>query len=375
MGTAAINLGRTYVRPEYLQAGITARPNKIAIFNRNNGLTEDRFWAGVTIEWRGRVAWTANGPTGVLPEHWRNIINRIRLTGSWKRRGGDQVTPIDVYGADLKQMIRVINQSNVADDTDSAPTASATGSYDVSVFYYIPFSLLGPWTNKASRVVTAFDAPNWNSLQFEFHVADDLSVFTGQTTAGTFTAYGSASGDPEIRVTQYYYMSQNKMKGVPTSLVYMTTETVEDDGVITGASEQHRIYAVPKGRGAVLAYFLRTGTKATTVTSGNRALLTLSDTLLTEIALKLGTTNTIRSGRDFRDLGNQAAIELHGDRPSSGSALILFPDRGDLDSMFQTQQFQSGSTDSVDVNIAAKTNSASSANVLRVTRVEVEGLR
>lgn len=153
--------------------------------------------------------------TAGIPEAPQTLVERIRISGNHKRWGN--VTPINISGANAFAWMRVfqtVGNDLMIGTTRSAdpgsPFVQTTGlttgvqaTYDVELHYLIPVApVLGVSQSAKLQSLSFLWRPeDWidNSIQMEVTLGDRTSLGTpaGGTTT-TWTAYGSASGNPSV---------------------------------------------------------------------------------------------------------------------------------------------------------------------------------
>jgi hypothetical protein len=177
----------------------------------------------LSIEWRGRVTVTVAPFTSVAPEAPQNIIQSIVLSGQHKDFGG--ITPLKMTGAFAYALGRLFQLENgggmykiskaggalVRAAQPGCPFVSSfdgtVATHDIVLHIQMPF---GPSLRQESMAIlqdTNFliQPLDWGStlnLQIMLGDASALGDPTGATVA--FTAFGSATGNPQVSVFQNF---------------------------------------------------------------------------------------------------------------------------------------------------------------------------
>lgn len=187
----------------------------------------------ITIEWRGRVTVTVGAYTSVAPEAPQNLIQLIQLQGNHKDFGA--ITPVRMSGATAYAYGRIFQLQDGGGTyliskgggalTQAAqpgrPFVSAfdgtVATHDIVLQVTVPF---GPSLRPDALSVLQdcnflLQPVDWgNTLQLTLQLGDASSFGdpTGATVA--FTAFQSATGNPQVTVSINYALLgdfQNKM--------------------------------------------------------------------------------------------------------------------------------------------------------------------
>lgn len=320
----------------------------VQLSTQSGNLPQDRFIHSLTLEFEGRITNPASlNPTGVLADAPYALIERITIEGYHRVRARTEKF-IDIRGADLRRMDAIYySQDQAVQPAQLDIAASATN--DIRFFIDVPFVPL----KLPARQQTGWllDAPNYDSLRLTVQFADSFSVFSGQTGVMGFTAFGSASGSPRLRVSARYVMAgAQKFAGFLPGRIWRYFQ--DNQSEILTTANQARLFNIPRGN-MIRGILLKTGVKATTgVGSGNLPFATLSDTVLANVRIFRGINKIVRDYNSFRDIKNDCVF-AYAFNPAEGYALIDFVENGEDQEIFDLRSAVSGPTGDVDTYIAA----------------------
>jgi len=369
MNNQKVSTGLTTVSRSELVGNISLpSTNTAATLNNGGGLLPaDRWYKGIWLTFSGRMTNpAANGPTGVLADAPFSLIQNIQVSGYHRLRGSNEVF-INMRGVDLYNLNRIYSMSVPAMEPASTGYPSFTPSLsvaanatnDIRFSIYIPFTPLNiPVDNQFGYML---DAPNYDRLTLTVQFADAKSVFTGQTTQPTFTAYGATTGSPSINVTGEFVLGGNTLLGFVPARTWRYFQEVTTGDIITMASSS-RLYNLPRGN-YIRGVMVKTGVKASTVTGGNDAYTSYSDTILNTIQLFRGTNRVIRSYVDFKTIKEQNQFD-NGMYPQTGHGMIDFVRNWSLGESLDTTGLVAGATGDVDVYIQSNIVGAASTAAL-----------
>lgn len=327
----------------------------------NGGLLNNEYFlAGLLLVFSGRITNAASGnPSGTQGDAPYSLINRVRVWGQHIPTNSERVL-YDVRGADVREF--------VGDLTGRFPyynaptldkTASATN--DIKFALRLPFHPAG--INPAEKPNWLLDAPNYDGLNLEVFFGDDKQVFTGQTTASTFSAYGSTSGNPALDIYLIRAMSQSKFKGFLPGWCKRSYQ--EATTIVQSSGNDQRILNINRGS-KITRLMLKTGVKSTVVTSGNDAFNTLSDDILTTIRVNRGQGVYARRYQDFVGLKEDSA-QYHAVTPSKGYGVVDFMPHGFTSEALDLTDAVAGPSGNVDCYLEANVSGASNQAALMLT--------
>jgi hypothetical protein len=328
----------------------------------NGGIIpSDRFISSMRLEVEYRVTNPASGnPTAVLADAPFSFLENIHVEGYHRIRKAKEPF-IDIRGADAREWnliwysrvpyVGIVVNGSAA----SAIVVTASATNDVRFFIEIPF-----WPEQMSlrqKLGYLLDAPNYDNLQLTLRIGDSFSLFSGQTTNPTFSAFGSATGSPRVRVGFCFAQFGKKYldaitKGFLPGRVwrYAPQNDLTAGDIVNGATGS-RLLNIPRGN-RIRQILLKTGTKATTTSAGNNAYSALSDTILSNIKAYRGTNKVTKFFQDYQcakqDVGFPYSIQ-----PDVGYAYLDWAKRGVLFEHFDATGTVQGPTGDVDCYIAA----------------------
>lgn len=345
-------------------ADINYSANATAQLPTNGGMIpNDRYMVGLILSFEGRyVPHATLGPSAILADELPALINRITVRGNHRPRNA-QETFFDLRGPEVYQLGKI--QNGLAPlRTPAALDKTGSATNDFKLIYPVIFTPMGVGISQRAQYL--LDAPNYDSLTLNVQFADEKNIGSGQTGAGALTAYGSASGVPKVRVSGIFAQDgARKFSGFVPARVFRTFVEYQGAELTTNSTNGARLFNPPKGYG-IRSLLLKTGVKATTVTAGNDAYATLSDSILANIKLNLGLNRAIRFFPGFFTMAAEVAM-AYGVQPSTGYGLIDFCKTGALDLALNTAPFLGGASGDTDFYISADTTATSNQAALLVT--------
>lgn len=357
-------------RQEFIADIVLTTTDTMYTLPTNGGLIpNDRFMYGMWLTFEGRMTnAAANNPTGVLADAPFSLIEQINVSGYHRVRGQNEPF-IQMRGSDLYNLIRIMSGQIpfVAPFSQGAPVFTislATGANltnDIRFGLFLPFIPMRiPLPSQSDWLL---DAPNYDRLQLQVSFSDDKSVFSGQTTASTFSAFASATGNPRIRVEgQFALLNQSAFGFVPGRVWRYFQENTSGDITGSGTITGSRQYNIPRGN-KIRNILMKTGVKATTVTAGFNAYNTLSDTIFTNIKVQRGLNKSVRFYPDYLKIQQETALS-YGVYPRSGYALIDFAQHGSLMEALDTVGLVAGPSGDTDLYVQADVAGAANQGAL-----------
>lgn len=347
MGALAIPVSALN-RPERIADIDVSGINRTLTLPTNGGLIpSDRFMYGLGLMFEGRITNDAGAgnPTAVLADAPFSLLESIEVEGYHRIRAAREQF-INVRGADLRELNRAyLNHTPISTPAALSMVAGATN--DIRFYIELPFI---PY-NLPARMWEGFllDAPNYDVLKLSIRFSDDASVFT-RTTAGVFSAFGSATGNPRIRVVgMFAQQGPAQFRGFVPARVWRSFREVTSGDIVNGAT-QSRLFDIPRGY-RVRSILMKSGVRAT-VTAGNNAYLTLSDTILTNIDVFRGLNRINRNYFSMFDLKEDTG-KRYGLNPNVGFGLIDWSVNGVDMEVLDTRGLVAGPTGDVDVFLRA----------------------
>jgi len=344
----------TLIRPEYI-ASIPYTANTAAQLPTEGGnLPRDRYLFGLLINVRGRATMPASGgPSALQADGPYQLVERVVVEGYHIPRA-QMERFIDMRGADLFRL-SLLYHGQPLESAPSSWSFSASATNDFQFSFVVPFTPLGVSPFEQQNYL--LDAPNYNPLKLTIQWADPASMFASYTTAPTLSAYGSASGSPQVDVVGLFAMGGSaRWTGRQMGKVWRYFDHVTGTLVTTTASGV-RLRDLPKGH-FLRSIILKTGTVATNTSSGNTSFATLSD-FLTNIKVFRGLNTPVRYYQrcdQIRDLNRflQATTSI-----PTGFSPIDFAADGVLAEAFSARNLVAGPSGSTDFYLAADMTGAS----------------
>lgn len=331
---------------------ITFAENSTQTLPTNGGLLpNDRFMAGLILEFRGRLTMpAATGPSAVRAESMAGIIERISVEGYHKGRR-QQEKFFDLRGADVELLQRIYSPGAFIKTPTLSVVANATND--------MIFQLFVPFTPQRMSVATQagylLDCPNYESLKLTVQWGDFRNIVVPGATAATWTAFGSAAGSPTLRVAGLFAIQPARFGNfVPGRIWRYFNELTGSTPTTTNS--QSRLFDIPRGFD-VRAVVMKTGTKATDTTGGNNAYQTLTD-YLTDIRINLGLNKDIRRYLDGNGVHADLVTAYNLSSRITGLNPLDFAKWGAPGEVLETRPLISGPTGNVDLYVSADVTGA-----------------
>lgn len=223
-------------RREELTNVINAVPNSPQTLK--DGVPRDLPLTRLHLAFEGRVVLASQTVAGnFFAEAIANLIQNVQLKGT-KVTGGGSVTIINCRGAELHRYMRFLETYiPIGVDLSAVPgsggttfpaplAATANGTFDFRAFFEIPIAprfamikdeiegILDPSIFSQLDVVVTFG--NTGTTALASNMTNLASGFTG--TTAQFSAFGSASGTPVVRVMRFSPLAQ----GLPINKYHYT---------------------------------------------------------------------------------------------------------------------------------------------------------
>jgi hypothetical protein len=309
-------------------------------------IPNDRFMSGIVLRLSGRVTNPGtNQPTGVQADGLYALLDTITIEGQHLIRGTREQF-IVARGPDLRQLAGIY----MSRFPNAVGTLSTTASAAVDFTIFLPIFFYPLGIPAAQQAYYLLDAPNYSNLKLTINYGDDKSIYTGQTTAPTFTAFGSGSGSPSIDVNGIFCQAgPSAFKGYVPGRMFLSFQENTSDPVNTATGKA--LFNLPTGF-HVRSFLMKTGVKSTAVTSGNNSYNTLSDTVLSNLKWTRGFNKNHRIYRTFDMLKEDGAM-AYALSPSAGFALMDYAQKGSLKEAMDATQLVSGATGDVSFQIIA----------------------
>jgi len=345
------------VRAEWIN-NITFSANTTGVLPGNQ-LPADRFMWGLHLLLRGRATMPASGgPSALSADGVAALLDRIKVSGYHRARRAPE-TIFEVRGPDAYELGNMYSASSqLSLPTSWSFTASAANDFEVA--FVIPF--VPPRVSAYEQARYLLDCPNYDALKLEIKFGDAASCFGSYTTAPTLSAYGSTSGSPVVVVSGYFALGgAGKFIGTVPGRQTVTYQEVTGSLMTTSATRT-RLVDLPSGA-FLRAVTIKTGVKSTTVSSGNDAYASLSDTILSELRVHRGLNNPVRYYPFYRLLKEETRA-FTSRAPVTGYGRIDFAGRGALGEAFDARSLSGGPSGRVDFYLEADVSGASSQAAL-----------
>ena len=331
--------------------------NTTLVLPTNGGLIpNDRWLHSLILQVELRMTNPHTGfPTGVLADAPFSLIDTVTVSGFHKVRGTNEEF-IKVRGADLREMDRLYKGVSPYMTPTTALNLTADATNDIRFQLQVPFVPLG-LSDLAQESAWLLDAPNYDRLTLTIQWADALSVFSGQSTQPTFSAYGSATGTPRIRVEGLFAMGgAAQFRGLVPGRVWRYGLETSSGDIVSGATGA-RLFNLPRGY-KLRSLLMKVGTKAA-VTGSNNAYSSLTQTAFQNIVLNRGLNRAIRRYSDqFTILNNN--LSQYKILPTAGYSMLDFCSSGHPAEVLDTSSWVSGATGDVDFYLSADVTGAAS---------------
>lgn len=319
----------------------------------------DRFIHSLRLQFEGRVTNAGSGnPTGVQADSPYSIIDHVEVFGRHKYRKGDELF-FALRGPDIRVLNQIWNRGGAPYATGTTVSQSASATTDIRFIIDIPFipkgfPLLAFGKKNAqgqhaidlsqSAIGYLLDCPNYDLLSLSVYMGDDKSILTGQTTASTWSAYGSTTGSARVRVSaRFAQFGADAGAGFIPARVW---RTFQESGpyIINGVTQGQEFML---NRGSITRSLLvKTGVKSTAVTAGNNAYNSYSDTIYANIKVQRGLGRVNRSYNDLFAL-KQETIEYNAFQPGTGYGYIDWAPNGKLSEALDTRALLAGASGDV----------------------------
>lgn len=346
-------------------ANIDYSANSVQNLPTQGGQLQDPRWLwGLHLTFQGRATMPASGgPTGgtEADQYYgiAQILERITVEGFHRSRQRNEKF-YDLRGADALFLSDLFTlRAMPKEPTTWSYTGSATNDFRIHIL--VPFVPLGTLPSEQTNYL--LDGPNYDTLKLTVQFGDAVSAFNSGT-APTLTAYGSSSGNPQLKVAGYFVLAgPSRFAGRVPGRIFRYGQEVTGS-IMTTTATRTRLIDIPRGN-FIRSILMKTGVKKTGVTAGNNAYASLSDTILTEINVYRGLNRPVR----YYPIQQQIRAENVLNRGYAGAAglnYIDFAPHGVLGEAFDARALVSGSSGQTDFYIAADVTGASSQAALFV---------
>lgn len=342
---------------------ITFSENSTQTLRTNGGLIpNDRFLNGLVLEFRGRLTMPASNGPSADRQQIGQLIERVTVEG-YHRGRRQQEKIFDLRGSDIELLQRFYQPSALVKlpGTTSAITVTANATNDIVFQLVVPFTPLRmPAHLQAGYLL---DAPNYDSLKLTVQWGDYKSITVPGSSAATWSAYGSASGTPELRVSGQFALQTARFANFVPGRVFRYFQELTGS-IMTTTATGVRLWDIPRGFD-IRSIMLRSGTKATDATSGNNTFATQTE-FLNDIRVNMGLGRYIRRYMDFNAIHCDVAQSYNLPGRITGAGLIDWAQYGSLSELLNTRALVSGPTGNVDLYLQADVTGASNQALVAV---------
>jgi hypothetical protein len=252
------------------------------------------------------------------------------------------------------------------------PNLSVAADATNDIDFVIPVPFVPLQMPLAEQINWLLDAPNYNNLQLTVQWADENSVFSGQGAAMGFTAYGSATGNPQLYVSRLIALDSNKFAGFIPARVWRTYQEIRSGNIVSGGN-QLRLFQIPTGN-RIRSMLLKSGVLSTSTSQGNTAYASLSNTVFQNLYAYRGTNKLFRRWNFFTDI-QEDVQEAYGDpnTTTAGYALMEFAPSGNLQEVFDATGLVVGGQGDIDCFTQADIVGAANQGAVQLVE-ELRGL-
>ena len=315
----------TINRTEWITDIQLATTNTQVALPTNGGLIpNDRFIKKMYLQFEGRITNAgSNNPTGTQADLQYALLDTILVQGLHRGRGQFEQF-INARGPDLRELA-LIYQTRAPFSNLSNLSLGINATNDFRFIIPIDFTPMN--CSLAQQVDWLLDAPNYDALKLAINYGDDQSVFTyGTRGVPTFSAFGSGTGNPRIRVhCEFAQAGQSQFAGfVPARLWRYFYEDTSSD--VTSTTTNARMANIPRGY-RIRNILVKSGTKSAAVASGNNSYNTLLNTMLQNLKVMRGLNKSIRFYAD-QFAAREDAAEAYSITPDTGYTLVDFAQHG-----------------------------------------------
>lgn len=340
---------------------LTFSANSVVNLGTGGILVDPRWMWGLHLTFEGRITMPASGgPTALSADGIPQLIEQITVEGYHRVRVRNEKF-FDLRGADAKFLTDYWTLGALP----SAPATfnfAANATNDFRVHILVPFVPMG--VHPLEQANYLLDTPNYDQLKVSIRCGDVASAFGSYSTAPALSAYGSASGSPRIRVAGYWALAGAARFGnrVPGKVFRYFQEVT--GSTMTTTAPNVRIVDIPRGN-FIRAIVMKTGVKSTTVTAGNSAYASLSDSILSEIKINRGLNRPVRYYPIQEQIRSEGVI-ASGYAGKAGYNVVDFSPNGVLGEAFDARALVAGSTGQTDLYVAADVTGAANQAALFV---------
>jgi hypothetical protein len=284
--------------------------NSTSRFTKSADLDPGRVLRSLLINVQGACTVGVADATADLADNVGAIVEQIRMFGSHQGRGSTD-NFLQIRGCDLKELCNIRAGVKVFDNSSTIAVTHSATAYQFDFNILIDFPPTGHRVEE--QVGYLLDVPNWSQLELDVQFGDANSIWN---PAGTTTFTWASQ---TINLLGRYAQEKKKFAGFGFGLKYLV-ETENATAQLTTTASQVNLYQLDN-KGKIRSLLLKTGTKASTVTSPNNAYATLSDAILANIRLVQVPSQKFREYARFSDLKAIDSL-VYRYSPATGYALL-----------------------------------------------------
>jgi hypothetical protein len=191
----------------------------------------DKVICFLIFEWLGRITIATADIAALTVDSLGQLLQEIRVYGTHAQFGAQ--TPIKLRGGLVRVLNRIYRLGYTPRDQASATWTGAKGSYDLRVFWTLPLFPLPISLSLAP--LYSLKGPDWAGNLFVEVDCGNALALGGVVGNTSFTAYGSASGKPELRVSVVRpSLTVDLMNRISPAITFKSYKYL--DNVVQGAS-------------------------------------------------------------------------------------------------------------------------------------------
>ena len=304
-----------------------------------SGFPLDRFYYGLFAEVSGRLAVGVADALAEAAESPLPFLERIHIYGQHRRRN-EQTDIIDLRGASAFHKFGTIYRSRSPNNTGAMGLTQGDNDFR----FYVPIIFPPQKISVLQQAGFLLDAPNYDWIQADFHMSDGNSVLDADaTTTFTLTAFGSATGTPQIRLHRLIPNLRGERVGLITGLVRHYNRFITGSKMTTSATKVN-LFDVRPGN-SYRSFLLKTGVKTTYASAGFNAFASLSDGILSNLRF----TREDVAQRELATflMGREYLSEQYGVTVPVGYSGFDFAEFGDIRTAFDTARFKKDNIDAL----------------------------
>jgi len=334
----------------------------------------------LTIRWDGRITIAGANMATVFPEALQSLIQQIQLQGQHRVYGA--LVPLQLTGSDVfawpslfktRGCAIIINgvRVNPLGVPNGLPLATFgnIGTYDIQVFWDIPLVPVLPVAAKLNAIPFLYMQSDWGdtlNLQLIMGDATSLGVLGGGGSV-TFTALGSATGNPQFFVFTNYEILGALANQFTTAVTIRAIQQVPQGNITAASANSLKLAQLQKYK--TLNAVLKSGTLAAGTSPGVSVFATLSDAIFEQTQIRVD-NKAIRNNLSNATYKEYLAFAFDAISQPQGYLPMSFVDSLNPRTAFDGDKVSSGSTYEVDSQVLL----ANAANFAEVIQEYFQGI-